>query len=189
MDPQFTQPSQPPATTPVNNAEQTPASAPTPKPAPVKGDKNNKLLIIVGVLVLIILAGAVVYAATHKKKAATTNVSTKQQYGADEEPEEGLLQTEAELSDYKQEAEITITANGYSPQALTMPNDSKIIWHNIDKKPHTVTITPGTPVPDKLQSKFTIEAGNGHPYVIHQKGTFHYFDVDNPKLSGQFTIQ
>src|SRR5579885_2132496 len=190
MDPQINQPQ------PTQPSETPPSSTLTP-PAPVSPESHNtsaeksgsKLPVVIAVIVLILLAGAVGYAATHKKKVATSNITTQSgAYGANEQPEDNSLQTEAELADYKIEAEITITDTTLSPQDLIVPNGAKIIWHNTGAKARTFAITPGTTVPNKMLSKFTVEAGNGYPYVIHQTGTFHYYDVDNPTVTGTFTV-
>ncbi len=42
-------------------------------------------------------------------------------------------------SDKKDEFEITITNNGYSPNELTVEGGSEVTWVNKDNKTHTVT--------------------------------------------------
>src|ERR1700709_2659729 len=87
-------------------------------PPPKKFDKLQKLskaqqIIAVVVLILIV---ALAYALVKHNSTTTTNPAT----GSTEALEDGSKQTESELRNFKHEATVLVTADGSSPETLTV---------------------------------------------------------------------
>ena len=140
---------------------------------PMKFDKKLAVLITVSVVAV---AGLLLFLINHNNLGNTKHTA--------EVPEPGYKQTEDELRDYKQEIQVTITADGPQPQTLRIPVNTRIAWYNQDGKAHQLAISPGTKIPDKFYNFRTIEPNNGYPFVAHQPGTFHYYDVATPTHTG-----
>jgi hypothetical protein len=140
--------------------------------------KKQVLSIVVAVVVVVaVAAGLLLYVGLHKN---TKHVQ--------ETPNPGYNQTEDELADHKQQVQVILTADGPQPQTLRVPVDTLIGWRNQDSKAHELAISPGTKVPDKFYNFRTLEPSGGYLFVIHQKGTFHYYDVAAPTHTGVIIV-
>lgn len=139
----------------------------------------QKILIIVMVIVLVSVALILRVHHQHKRPTSQPN---------HEIPESGL-QTETELSAFKQEVTVTISAKDVTPQTLIIPNDTRINWMNKDIVAHKLAITPGTMIPPKFDNFHLIDPEGGYPYVIHQAGTFHYYLVNRPTQGGTIIVK
>src|SRR5882757_2421905 len=96
---------------------------------------NQKLAILIAV-VAVAIASCILFLVNHNQANTNTKKPTA------EAPEPGYYQTEEELRDYKQEIQVTITADGPVPQTLRIPVDTRISWHNQDSQAHELAISP-----------------------------------------------
>jgi plastocyanin len=143
--------------------------------------KFDKKLTILVVLSVVVIAGLLVFLVIHN------NAGNNSKH-AEEAPNPGYKQTEDELADHKQQVQVNITADGPQPQTLRVQPDTLIGWRNSDSKAHELAISPGTKVPDKFYNFRTLDPSGGYQFVIHQTGTFHYYDVTTPTLTGEIIV-
>jgi hypothetical protein len=149
---------------------------------PAQKSKANKLLLVIIISMVLVIAVVVVAAKKSKKPLPVPTTNT-------EKVEDGSQQTEAELSDYKQEAQVFITAQGVSPETLVIPKDTRIVWENKDTAAHKIAIAAGTKSPPNFFDFRQIDVGGGYPYVIHESTTFHYYVVDHPTQNGTVIVK
>jgi plastocyanin len=172
-----------------------------------KEQKSNfRSTLAISLVVGVVVAGGVIFAVLKHDQTNSTTVASVSTAGiklgnandtttseaadtSGEEPEDGFYQTEAQLNDYQADATIQLTASGPSPQTMTVPVGTKVIWQNIDTANHEIAISPGQTVPPQFYNNRTIVAGDGYPYVVSQTGTFDYYFVDNPSLTGQLIVK
>ncbi len=143
---------------------------------------SNKLFalsVLVGMLAFSVIIALIVTSPVIVKTVHVTNASI----------ETGYNQTEDELNNFKHEANINVTANGPSPQTLTVPVNTKIVWHNTDIKFHIIAISPGEKIPYQFYNNRTIITSGGYPFVIRQTGTFHYYYLDDPTQTGEVIVK
>jgi plastocyanin len=150
---------------------------------PLQKPKISKRLLILAIIVgvLAVLAIVAVLINNHSKTIinhALTGVN-----------EAGYNQSEDQLNDFKQTANINVSATGASPQTLSVPLNTKIIWQNSDRISHEIAISPDEKIPFQFYNNRTIIASGGYPFVIRQTGTFHYYYVDNPSLTGEVIVK
>ncbi|MDB5163978.1 MAG: Plastocyanin [Candidatus Saccharibacteria bacterium] len=174
MDPDIISPQ--PTTTPT---------ADVPAPVAPSSGSPKALKVIAAVLVLLILAGGGFALLKHQQKSPTKSA---QPAPAAASLESGK-QTEDQLKDFKQEVTVTITADGVTPQTLTIPNNSRINWMNKDKVAHKLVISPGAKVPPQFDDNHQIDPDGGYPFVLHQTGTFSYYIADQPTHSGTVVVK
>ncbi len=174
-----------PTSTPPNVSPQPGLSMPVDTSGtepPQKPKVSNKMFIIailVGIVAIVVIVAVVAHKpATKSTKQATTGVN-----------EAGYNQSEDELNNFKQTADINVSASGATPQTLTVPVDTKIIWKNSDSVSHEIAISPGENIPYQFYNNRTIIADGGYPFVIRQTGTFHYYYVDNPSYTGTVVVK
>jgi plastocyanin len=143
--------------------------------------KTNKKLTIILAIAIVVFAGLLLLVIIHNHPGNTAKHTA-------ETPDTGYRQTEDGLRDYKQAVTVNITADGPSPQTLRVPNDTLISWRNQDGKQHQLAIAPGTKAPDGFYDFRIINPGDAYPFVIHQAGTYYYYDVATPTLTGVIIV-
>jgi len=166
------------------NLDNKPDSTPPPSPSPSGGSNKKLIFIIIGLVVIVgvVLAIVLTHKSTPKPVATTTSDNT-------ETPDPGYDQTESQLDSYKQEATIQLTASGPSPQTLNVPLNTRVIFQNLDSAAHTISITPGEPVPYQFYNNRTVDVGGGYPWVATKPVTFHYYYSDDPAKSGEVVVK
>src|SRR5882757_4402211 len=103
-----------------------------------KLSRNRLIFVLLGVLVMAALLTLGWSHMRHHTTAPNKNPEMLDESG---------LQTEDELNDYKHDVEVTVTAQGFSPQTLRIPNNTRINWTNRDGKEYRIAISPGSTVP------------------------------------------
>jgi plastocyanin len=77
----------------------------------------------------------------------------------------------------------------YEPQDISVPMDSTIQWINEDETIHTVTSgTPGEG-PTAMFDSSIIEAGNSFSNTFYVSGTFDYYCIVHPWMTGSVTVE
>jgi plastocyanin len=144
-------------------------------------NKSRKQLFLLSVVVILLLVGVILIVTSGGSKKKTTQQAMA--------TDPGYNQTNAQLRDYKYQAEVLITANGPLPATLNVGKDTKISWRNTDNKAHEIAIVSTEKVPPYFFNKRTIEAQGGYPWVVHQPVTFHYYVVDSPTQTGVIVVK
>lgn len=86
---------------------------------------------------------------------------------------------------------VSITAQGFSPQSITVAPGTDVVWVDKDPAPHLPAADP-FPSHSSLPSLVAPRAlGQGQSYNFHftQAGTYHYHDDLHPMLSGEVVVQ
>jgi hypothetical protein len=155
------------------------------KPDQQPSSSATKRSIIITAALVIVIIGAVLLIAAKPHIDSSSQPPAKQT----KETPENSGQTEEEQRDYKQEVTVTITADGISPQTLTIPKDTRINWMNTDTVAHKLSIAPNSTVPPQFDNNHEIDPSGGYPYVAHQPITFYYFVADRPIQSGTVVVK
>lgn len=145
-------------------------------------DKNTYIRVLIGGLIVVTLFIIAWGLVRHHDTQLEKNPAQEEMV------DEGGLQNEDELNDYKYDVKVEVTAQGFSPQTLRIPVDTRINWENKDSQDHRLAISPGVVVPEQFEADHLIIAGGGYPFVIHKAGTFHYYDATNPTLTGTVIV-
>ncbi len=99
---------------------------------------------------------------------------------------------------YKHEAEVSIGANGFTPQTITVREHTRIYWKN--EKGNTLSFQISPSVGGGLEKKDLqitdeefgtngkIDPNDGYAYSFHKAGTFKYYNALNPKENGEVTV-
>jgi plastocyanin len=89
-------------------------------------------------------------------------------------------------------AQVEITADGFSPQTLSVPAGTKVTWVNKDSSPHRVASDPypeNTGLPG-LDSKDTpLGPDATYSYTFKAVGNFTYHDQYKPTTDGQIIVK
>jgi plastocyanin len=79
---------------------------------------------------------------------------------------------------------VTISNFTFSPQVLTVPAGTRVVWTNRDDSPHLVAATP----PDKWRSP-PLDTDESYAYRFTTRGTFHYFCAVHPMMTGTIVVK
>lgn len=143
--------------------------------------KNNKLIILAVILVLVLLAGAGAYKLMHTSvKAKVTDIKD-----SDTSQSEG----EADNDNFKYEATVKITSDGFSPASLEVKPDTRVLFENSDSIAHHILLTQGGDNEANFDSKEAILPGSGYGHSFEKAGTFQYHDADKPEIGGVITVK
>lgn len=144
-------------------------STPTPQQPLAQGSKsgpagkmsNKKFwLIIVALLALIVIsAGALIYTQTV-----------------------GQAPTEEQLS----EAQVSITADGFSPSTIQIKKGQSVVWSNTDESAHLLTSDTN----DSSIKSETLNKGDEYSTIFDEPGTYPYYDQQDPqKFKGNVIVE
>lgn len=95
----------------------------------------------------------------------------------------GTSSTSGSSSSQATQQTITIDNLAYSPQALSVPVGTQVVWSNNDSTPHTVTSPNGTPL-----NSGTLSPGRNYRYTFTQPGTYTYTCTIHPSMTGTITV-
>jgi len=90
----------------------------------------------------------------------------------------------------QQEAQVTITKDGFIPASLIVKKGTKIVWTNSDEATHQLQANPhptGDSLPG-LKSEILTPAQT-YEYTADTTGTFGYHDHLNPTTNGTIEVQ
>jgi len=125
---------------------------------------RKKVLVVLGSLIILVaLAGTVLYIGqTHKVAKALPRTAT-----------------------------VVITAHGFMPATLSVPKGTRIVWKNVDVKPHQVVSNPypkdnGT---FGLASKAIIPNSSYSFIPTNTVQTISYHDGINPKINAMIIVK
>ena len=92
----------------------------------------------------------------------------------------------------KQQAEVSITSNGFIPATITVAKGTTVTWKNADNARHQVASEP-YPSHSKPEDLFAIEplaTGDTYSYTFNEAGTYNYLDQLNPyKVKGVVVVK
>jgi plastocyanin len=85
-------------------------------------------------------------------------------------------------------ADVIISADGYTPQTVTIKQGQQVTFTNNDTTPRQLSADP-TALPS-FDTVEPLDQGDSYTYIFDQKGTYHYYDATDPtKFVGTITVQ
>jgi plastocyanin len=150
----------------TNNTQPTVEQQPQPK-VPKQGASKTVKWGIVAAIVVVFLGAAVLL---------RHNASTSQ--------------PESQTARKAMTAQVEITADGFSPQTLSVPVGTKVTWVNKDSSPHRVASNPypdNTGLPG-LDSKTPLGPQASYSYTFTTSGSFDYHDQYQPTTNGEVIV-
>jgi plastocyanin len=82
-----------------------------------------------------------------------------------------------------QPTEIKVDNFTFSPETLTVPANSTVIWTNKDDVPHVIASTDGL-----FRSK-GLDTDDHYSFKFTKPGTYNYFCAIHPKMTGKVVVQ
>ena len=82
------------------------------------------------------------------------------------------------------DAAVTIDNFTFSPQVLTIPAGTRVVWTNRDDIPHLVAGTP----PATMRSP-PLDTGDHYGVLFTTRGTFRYFCALHPMMTGTIVVK
>jgi len=79
--------------------------------------------------------------------------------------------------------EIKVDNFTFSPETLTVPANSTVIWTNKDDVPHVIASTDGL-----FRSK-GLDTDDHYSFKFTKPGTYNYFCAIHPKMRGKIVVQ
>lgn len=79
--------------------------------------------------------------------------------------------------------EIQVDNFTFSPETLTVPANSTVIWTNKDDVPHVIASTDGL-----FRSK-GLDTDDHYSFKFTKPGTYNYFCAIHPKMTGKVVVQ
>jgi plastocyanin len=79
--------------------------------------------------------------------------------------------------------EIKVDNFTFSPETLTVPANSTVIWINKDDVPHVIASTDGL-----FRSK-GLDTDDHYSFKFTKPGTYNYFCAIHPKMTGKIVVQ
>lgn len=141
---------------------------------------SKKSLLIIAVLVLLVGGALVSYRLFMPGGTARTSLGS-------------LLNTDDALVPEPPagSAEITITADGFSPQTAQVSPGWLVTWTNTDSKPHHIAADPYPFVAGQsLFDSESLSTGDTFSYLFSEPGTYTYYDYSDPlKIKGTILVK
>jgi len=153
-----------PQTTPTPGLVSPPSVPPTPPTTPTSSNRGRifkGIFIAALILLLLLTAGAILYDRFIKSDKDTAE-------------ETNTLITN--------EAQITITKDGFVPATVSVAKGTQITWTNTDTEPHQVAADP-FPKNDSIpgfDSTIILQQDESLSFIFEQSGTYTYHDEANP---------
>lgn len=82
------------------------------------------------------------------------------------------------------DAAVGIDNFTFSPQVLTVPAGTRVVWTNRDDIPHLVAATP----PEAMRSP-PLDTGDHYGFLFTTRGTFRYFCPLHPMMTGTIVVK
>ncbi len=136
---------------------------------------NNKLLVVI--IAIIVVVGAIVLTNNNKTSYTPTQSNVK------EEASKATL-TKPE------DATVTVTSSGFSPQTLTIKSGMRVIW--INKSNTTATVNSAVHPTHLVYPPLNLgEFANDSSVqlIFDNKGTYNYHDHLNPSRVGAIIVE
>lgn len=74
---------------------------------------------------------------------------------------------------------VTIQPGGFVPATIKVKKGQEITWTNQDATPHHITADQSD-LPD-FDTADPLQTGDSYTYIFDKPGTYHYYDVTDPK--------
>ncbi|MDX1614311.1 MAG: plastocyanin/azurin family copper-binding protein [Candidatus Promineifilaceae bacterium] len=104
----------------------------------------------------------------------------------EEMAEEEMSEEEMEQTD---EQAVTIVNFAFSPDELTVPVGTTVVWTNQDNVGHTVTAgSPSAPNPDFFDSG-SLSSGDTFSFTFDEAGSFEYYCTIHPSMTATVTVE
>jgi plastocyanin len=79
---------------------------------------------------------------------------------------------------------VPISADAFTPKAITLPLDGTVTWTNTDRAPHTATGVSG---PARFDSG-VLATGRSYSHTFTEAGTYRYYCAVHPDMVGTVTV-
>ncbi len=79
--------------------------------------------------------------------------------------------------------EVAIDGFAFKPAEITVPIGTTVIWYNNDTVVHTATAR------NKLFDSGSLAGGDTFSYTFEEKGTYEYYCILHPYMTGKVTVE
>jgi plastocyanin len=86
-----------------------------------------------------------------------------------------------------EEVEILMAGSQFSPQELTIPAGTTVLWYNDDTLPHTVTSNDGAVAGERFDAE--LDPGESFSYTFEDPGTYTYYCALHAGMVGEITVE
>jgi plastocyanin len=93
-------------------------------------------------------------------------------------------QSGASAADAKSAYHVDIRNFAFTPQQLTVPAGSRIVWTNRDDEPHVVVSTNGA-----FKASPALDTNDSFAVVLDKPGTYAYFCGIHPMMVGKIVVR
>ena len=150
---------------------------------------NSKWIVISAILILILAGGAFFLLSTNKSSNPTLTTQTVTQAPA--QRSENVSPTSAPPTETTiNEAQITLTAQGFTPQTITIKKGAKVVWTNKSGVNATVDSAPH-PFHTSYSPLNLGNFGDGEKLelVFNEAGTYKYHNHLNSSNQGTIIVE
>jgi len=140
--------------------------------------RKHKLLFVGVILIIAIPLGYIGCSSSQNNTAGTEEVKTQ-------EIEQTLpdnTNTPSDSTDLP-DSEVDIANFAFSPNKITIPSGTTVIWRNSDSVPHTVTSDDG------FFDSGTILGGGTFSFAFDKVGTYPYFCTLHPYMKATIIVE
>ena len=137
----------------------------------------KKVLIIIVVLVAVVAGGAFAFKMVNSSTDSTQNASD-------------VASDASASNEISQDATITYSENGYSPERLVVKSGTKVTIKNASSKDMEFDSDPHpSHTNNKELNEDLVEAGKAQTFVVNKTGTFGYHNHLNASETGTIVVK
>lgn len=145
----------------------------------------NKNVLLAAAIVLVLAGGGWYLLQSQYNAPSTSPVSQ-----VTPTPAEPSLPSATEGVGVNQKTVVKISADGFSPQTITIKAGETVNWENEDTADHTVNSAPHPQHTDYPPLNLGVMAsGENKSLTFTKAGTYKYHDHLNPSLFGSVTVE
>ncbi len=143
--------------------------------------KTLKFVIFLIMLAILLTLGVKKY----KTDRYYSNLTKELKAEEGDEPENQSTATDADfyVNDFKYAVDIMIDPNGFTPSAVNIKPNTKLIFKTKDTMPHFVLVSPGGKVPKYFAEKDDITKDRLYQTKLEDIGVYGFYDKHNPEHS------
>ncbi len=152
--------------------------------------KNRKFLIVLLAVLVLIIAITVPTVKKINRDRFNNNLSKHLAAEESNEPKPVNTATPADyyVNGFKYAVDVIIGSNGFTPSALSVKPNTKLIFKTNDTKPHFILLAPGSESPKFFGEKSDITRNQLYQTRLEMPGVYGFYDKYNPKQSLTVTV-
>jgi len=152
--------------------------------------KNRRVLIVFLAALVLMVAIIVLIVLKVNQDRYYSNLSKQLAAEESNEPKPENTATEADyyVNGFKYAVDVIIGAEGFTPSALSVKPNTKLIFKTNDTKPHFILLTPGSESPKFFDEKDDITRNQLYQTRLEMPGVYGFYDKYNPQQSLTVTV-